>query len=242
MQRDFRREALFGLIRRYLPSTGKCLDVGCGTGFMMEKLSLLGLEVTGIEKSESLVAFAKDRLKGKGIYADLAVADITKAPKYGPFDVVVCLDVIEHIEHDRAALSALYRACKPDARLILSVPALSRLYGARDRSLGHFRRYDKNMLVERLEESAFKVEVCQFWNLAGVIPYWFSERVLCRQINDSLRTGQDMLGKRIIRGVLQVWLSLEGKCSFLPLGLSLVCVSRASRAKAATTVGIRLCS
>ncbi len=229
MQQDFRREALFDWIERHLPPAGKCLDVGCGTGFMVEKLWFSGLEVIGIEKCEPLLAFAKDQLGRKGVRADLVLGDSNEAPRYGPFDVIVCLDVIEHVQDHRAALLALYNACTPDARLVLSVPAISQLYGKRDRSLGHFRRYDKATLLERLDEAGFRVELCQFWNLAGVVPYWFNERVLSRPANDSLRVGKDSSTKRLIRNVFQKWLSLEGKCMFLPFGLSLVCVSRAGR-------------
>ncbi len=227
MQRDFRRLALLDLVKRLLPHSGRCLDMGCGTGFMTAQLARLGLEMTGIDVSESLVAHARLHLAKQGIQAVVVRADVTEAPGFGPFDVVLCLDVIEHIEDDRAALSALYRACRPNGKLVISVPALPQLYGERDHSLGHFRRYDKKMLVDTLTGSGFDIERCCFWNLVGVLPYWFDERVLGRPIKDDLRTGADAPLKQAVRYALWRWLSLEGRCSFLPFVLSLVCLARA---------------
>jgi len=225
LNRDFRREALFTFVKRALSANGRCLDVGCGTGFMVERIADLRINVVGIDSSEMLIEHARRRLEVKSSSAELYVSDIQNIPQYGKFDLVLCLDVIEHLEHDREALSLLRQACLPDGKLILSVPALSHLYGERDVMLGHFRRYDKKELLSKMTESGFKVHSCQFWNMIGVPAYWFSERVLKRSINDGLRTGHDSGSKRLMRLVLERWLSAEFKCPFLPWGLSLVCVS-----------------
>ena len=56
-------------------------------------------------------------------------------------DTVVCLNVLEHIEDDRASLRAMHDLLQPGGRLVLLVPSLRALYGTLDEALGHFRRY-----------------------------------------------------------------------------------------------------
>src|SRR6266550_2310608 len=72
-------------------------------------------------------------------------------------DSVVCLNVLEHIEDDGAALSAMHQLLQPGGRLVLLVPALRALHGTLDEALGHF-------------------------NLAGIPGWWLAGRVLRRRL------------------------------------------------------------
>ncbi len=225
LERDFRREALFNLIRKELHADSRCVDVGCGTGFMVERIADLGIHITGIDSSETLIAFAQRRMVHRP-NVQLHVSSILDLPSYGTFDALLCLDVIEHIEDDAAALQMLRRACRPGGKLILTVPAFRLLYGKRDIMIGHFRRYGKSELVSKLTQAGFLVHSCQFWNMVGVPAYWFSERVLRRPVSDSLRTGQDSTTKKWVRSIIERWLLAELKLPFLPCGLSLISLSR----------------
>jgi SAM-dependent methyltransferase len=97
-------------------------------------------------------------------------------------DTVVCLNVLEHIEDDRASLRAMRSLLQPGGRLVLLVPALRALYGALDESLGHFRRYVPRELSGKLEEAGFRVRRLEYFNLAGVPGWWFTGRVLRRRL------------------------------------------------------------
>lgn len=123
------------------------------------------------------------------------------------------------------ALAAIREALSPEGTVIFSVPAIAGLYSARDRALGHHRRYDKNELVGKLTQALFRIVDCRFWNLIGVLPYWFYGKVLRGEIYDGLRKGQDSRSKRAAREILVRWLALEAKLP-LPIGLSLVAVAR----------------
>jgi SAM-dependent methyltransferase len=97
-------------------------------------------------------------------------------------DTVVCLNVLEHIEDDRASLVAMRDLLVPRGRLILLVPSLRVLYGSLDQALGHFRRYVPRELATKLAEAGFRVRHLEYFNLAGVPGWWLTGRVLRRRL------------------------------------------------------------
>jgi len=98
------------------------------------------------------------------------------------FDTIICLNVLEHVDDDIAALQAMRRLLAPAGRLILLVPALPALYGTMDQALGHHRRYQRGPLTSLLDATGFKVAHVEYFNLAGVPGWWFAGRVLRRQV------------------------------------------------------------
>ncbi|MBI4500108.1 MAG: class I SAM-dependent methyltransferase [Gemmatimonadetes bacterium] len=98
------------------------------------------------------------------------------------FDTVVCLNVLEHIADDRGSLAAIHRLLQPGGRLVLLVPALPGIYGTLDRQLGHQRRYTPRLLRERYAEAGFRLLRLEYFNLAGVPGWWFTGRVLKRDL------------------------------------------------------------
>jgi len=97
-------------------------------------------------------------------------------------DTVVCLNVLEHIEDDRASLVAMRDLLVPRGRLILLVPSLRVLYGSLDEALGHFRRYVPRELATKLAQAGFRVRHLEYFNLAGVPGWWLTGRVLRRRL------------------------------------------------------------
>ncbi len=143
----------------------RILDVGCGDGLFFEALSRFG-EVEGIEPDASLVNNPRWRERIK-------VARIGESPDILPaetYDLVLMLDVLEHISDDSQALAALRRSLKPGARLLLTVPALSWLWSGHDVANEHCRRYDRRSLRTVLESSGFRVESLQYFFVWTVIP------------------------------------------------------------------------
>ncbi len=97
-------------------------------------------------------------------------------------DTVVCLNVLEHIEDDRASLRAMHDLLQPGGRLVLLVPSLRALYGTLDEALGHFRRYVPAELSEKLRAAGFRLRHIEYFNLAGVPGWWVAGRVLRRRL------------------------------------------------------------
>jgi len=99
-----------------------------------------------------------------------------------PYDTVICLNVLEHVEDDARSLRAILTLLKPGGRLVLLVPALPALYGTLDRALGHYRRYARRDLEHRFEEAGYRVEHTEYFNLAGIPGWWLTGRVLQRTL------------------------------------------------------------
>jgi SAM-dependent methyltransferase len=93
-------------------------------------------------------------------------------------DSCVCLNVLEHIQDDVAALRAMARAIRPKGSIVLIVPAFLALYGSVDRKLGHFRRYTRHTLAATAHEAHLGVRKMQYLNAAGFFGWWLNARVL----------------------------------------------------------------
>jgi len=97
-------------------------------------------------------------------------------------DTVVCLNVLEHIEDDRATLADMRATLSPRGRLVLLVPAFARLFGSLDEHLHHFRRYEKDELEKKIREAGFVIEDLRFVNRPGIFGWWLNGRVLKRRV------------------------------------------------------------
>ena len=119
-----------------LPPGARLLDAGCGSGRELDELAARG-RATGIDVSD--VALACARRRG---HADVRRAAIERLPfADATFDLVTCLDVIEHLPDDVAALAELRRVTRPDGLLVVTVPAYQALWSAHDLANRHLRRY-----------------------------------------------------------------------------------------------------
>jgi 2-polyprenyl-3-methyl-5-hydroxy-6-metoxy-1,4-benzoquinol methylase len=100
------------------------------------------------------------------------VADYETLRDFQP-DTVVCLNVLEHIEDDRAVLKRLHQVLEDGARLVFLVPFNPKLTSEFDRQIGHFRRYQKGELDAKMEEAGFTVDRQFYFNKVGVLAWWF---------------------------------------------------------------------
>src|SRR6476659_6475267 len=137
-----RRRILRAAIERLpLVPGARLLDAGCGSGRTLDELARYG-RVSGVDASPDAVAAARSRG-----HADVRLAPVEALPfAAGAFDVVTCLDVIEHTRDDRAALAELRRVTRPGGLLVATVPAYQALWSWHDEANGHYRRYDSASL------------------------------------------------------------------------------------------------
>jgi 2-polyprenyl-6-hydroxyphenyl methylase/3-demethylubiquinone-9 3-methyltransferase len=106
----------------------KVADVGCGAGLLAEPLARLGGEVTGVDAAPENIAAARLHAEGQGLEIDYRTGGVETLD--GPFDLVTCLEVIEHVADARGFVGGLARILSDDGLLILSTPnrtATSRL-------------------------------------------------------------------------------------------------------------------
>jgi SAM-dependent methyltransferase len=159
-----RRRIFLAMLRKYLPPppTGvprRILDVGCGTGTMLGYLARYG-QTEGIDTDEEAVRFCRMRGTSRVRCVDslpLPFAD-------GTFDLITALDVIEHIEDDRAMLRELYRITAPGGLFLFSVPAYRFLWGPQDEISNHKRRYVAPQIRERVTTAGFKTRRLSYFN------------------------------------------------------------------------------
>ena len=97
-------------------------------------------------------------------------------------DTIVCLNVLEHIEDDRATLADMYSLLEPGGRLVLLVPAFQSLYGTLDVHLRHFRRYERDDLSQKIREAGFGLDDLRFVNRPGILGWWLNGKVLRRRV------------------------------------------------------------
>ena len=103
------------------PLEGKsALDVGCGAGLLAEPLARLGATVTGIDASEEVIEAARLHAAAMGLEIDYRAGDVLELE--GQFDLITCLEVVEHVADPAAFVKALARRLAPGGLLIMSTP------------------------------------------------------------------------------------------------------------------------
>jgi len=96
------------------------------------------------------------------------------------FDSVVMFSVLEHIEDDVQALKNVQQLLEPKGRLILVLPQHPWLYGTIDTTVGHYRRYTKREIKEKMRTAGYRITVCRSFNALS-IPGWYINFVLLRR-------------------------------------------------------------
>lgn len=93
----------------------KALDVGCGGGFSCEYMADLGVEVYGIDRSQKCIETAINHANFSGFEISYCCGVAEKMPYPNDFfDVVVCVDVLEHVESVPCVVSEIFRILKPN--------------------------------------------------------------------------------------------------------------------------------
>lgn len=163
---DYRESLVMRAIRRLDPPPGRdAVDAGAGAGSMALRLARVGFRVTAVDGSPAFV----QRLTGlmasapggphralQGDMHALPVADRSA-------DLVVCAEVLEHLDDDAVAAAELWRVMRPGGALVVSVPAGPRRYDWTDHWAGHRRRYTTAALVTLLENAGFREVEARPW-------------------------------------------------------------------------------
>lgn len=162
---------------------GSILEVGCGIGTFTQTISKYG-KVTAIDIDQNLIEKIKNN-RNSNITTGLG--DIEKDKyffKDTMFDTIVCINVLEHIENDTQAIKNMYKVLRKEGIVILLVPSHPILYGEIDKSIGHFRRYTKKDIEQKLEKKEFKILQFKTLNLVGAIGWFISGRIFKNKIVD----------------------------------------------------------
>jgi SAM-dependent methyltransferase len=182
---DFEFEALSmadnyraALMREFSdPLRGNVLEVGAGIGQFTEAL----LKKPGIARLVSIEPHAPfyDQLIKKFPGHSIIQGTVDDLKSDDDWNAIVNINVLEHIQDDERELKS-YRArlLKKNGMLCLFVPARPELYSQLDKDFGHFRRYTRPELRQKLERAGFEIVRLRYYNIVGYLAWWLMFRVL----------------------------------------------------------------
>jgi SAM-dependent methyltransferase len=158
----------------------RVIEVGAGIGnftrLLLDREAVLAMDV---EPACSEVL--RQRFAGhenlRVMVGDAATVEFQELARFDP-DSCVCINVLEHVADDRAALENMRRALKPGGVIVLLVPAFPALYGPIDRNLGHYRRYTHGTLTQTARDAGLKVRKMHYVNVAGFFGWWINAHLL----------------------------------------------------------------
>ena len=145
-----------------------------------------------------------------------AMCDLSSASDFEPFrgevDTVVCLNVLEHMEDDRACLRNIFNVLPPGGRAIILVPYGQEIYGALDEVLGHYRRYSHQELSSKLTDTGFAVRTILNFNRISR-PGWFIKGKVLK--SDRLNRSQI----KLFDALVWLWRRVDAKLPWKPTSI-----------------------
>lgn len=214
--KDFWQNARDAVLTKLIRE-GPALDAGCGAGVMTEALLKKGLDVYSFDYDKKLVDYTR------GINPNTFHCDITKltqadAEQFGfpKFRTILLADVIEHIADDVTALRKASMLLETGGRVIISVPYHQFFWTEGDVARGHYRRYSKKQLREKLACAGLEVERMMYRSFLPIVPFLLSKAL-------KFRIDHEKISKSWLNPVL-LWYfrNIENRI-LLPLGTELIC-------------------
>lgn len=100
----------------------KILDVGCGGGILTESMAKRDALVTGIDLSNEVLTVAKQHAKDQNLQIDYQLIAVEKLAEQQPahYDIVTCLELLEHTSNPASIIQSCAKLCKPDGKLFFS--------------------------------------------------------------------------------------------------------------------------
>jgi len=208
-----------------LPHLGtSIIEVGAGTGTVAQSLVDA---LDGAGKTFQYVATEPDPATASRLAERFAGDTRVEATPADAFDAlggteavdsIVLVNVLEHIEHDRAFVRAAYDRLAPGGKLLLWVPAGRALYSDVDLAMGHYRRYTTSMLRRLMSRADFTIDELRFFNAPGALAWWLLAKKLRRQPVDKKLT--ETYDRFVVPAVSRIENQVK-----LPFGQSLLCIA-----------------
>lgn len=225
---ESRSRLIVWALARFATPLRRYLEVGCGTGFVLQKVGAAfpDAKVSGAEYFARAFAHVTDNVPN----AELVRLDARRIPFKGAFDAVGAFDVLEHIADDRGVLAQLHDALRPGGTLVITVPQHRWLWTAYDALSHHERRYERRHLRERISEAGFNdVLITSFVSL--LLPLMALDRLRgtfgngeALEVRDVLRVHP--LVNRVLETVMRLEFALIRRGVRFPSGGSLLVVAR----------------
>ncbi len=211
---------VFSLFRPYIGS--RVLEVGSGIGTMSRPLADAAELVVGIEPNMNCAVRVQEAMRNHPRFSlrtcHLEECDPAELAAYR-FDTVVCVNVLEHIDDDVAALRTFRDVVVPGGRVLIFVPAVQAAYGPLDAELGHHRRYSSRSLADAFGAADLDVLSLRYTNPIGLIGWMFNAHVTRSRAHSLTQV-------RLFETLVAPWALPLERVLPPPVGLSLVAVGR----------------
>lgn len=211
---------VFDLFRPYIGR--RVLEVGCGIGTMSRKLTDVADVVVGIEPNANCVDRVIAAMRGDPKFSlrarHLEECDPAELALHR-FDTVYCVNVLEHIHDDVAALRMFRDVIIPGGRILIFVPAIQQAYGPLDAELGHHRRYSRRTLSRAYADAGLELEMLRYTNPIGLAGWMYNSHITKARVHS---IGQVKLFERLVAP----WALPLERLITPPIGLSLMAVGR----------------
>ncbi|RLJ04046.1 MAG: hypothetical protein DRP08_02530 [Candidatus Aenigmatarchaeota archaeon] len=217
-----RQELIYKFIKKFKDEKNlKILDAGCGMGFNFNALKPFG-DVYGIDINKRALKECR-----KFDYKKLELNDICNLDYTDFFDIIISIELLEHVEDDEYLLKKFYTALKKDGVLILTVPAFKFLWGKDDELSRHYRRYTKKGLNRILKENNFSIVYLSYRYffiffpslLIFILQRFYKEK-------NSLEFSTSPLLDKFLRRIMNIENKLIERGFTFPFGVGLVCVAK----------------
>ncbi len=136
----------------------KIVDFGAGYGLFTERIKNLGFNISAVEINK----VALEKLKDKGIQTYQTLGEVPT-----PFNCIISLNVLEHIEDDNFIIKEFYKKLPTNGKIILYLPASSLVWTKLDEMVNHKRRYSKLEVKKLLTSNQFKIEKIIYVDFIG---------------------------------------------------------------------------
>lgn len=214
---------LFGLFEPYIGK--RVLEVGCGIGTMSERLTQVADEVLGIEPNPACATPVRERMKGEPRFSlrECLLEDCDAAELASHrFDTVFCVNVLEHIQDDVAALQTFASVVQPGGHVLVWVPAVPAAYGPLDAELGHYRRYTKRSLASAFSRAGLGLVSLRYTNPIGLLGWMYNAHVSKSRSHSPAQV-------KLFETLVAPWALPLERLVRPPVGLSLVAIGRRDR-------------
>jgi 2-polyprenyl-3-methyl-5-hydroxy-6-metoxy-1,4-benzoquinol methylase len=204
------------------------LDIGCGHGTMLRKLSMhTSWRIDGCDLNKTALSLSSDH-DGRILLYNIYDKNLELCERY---DYLFLLDVIEHVENPQEFVEAALFHVKPGGYVFVNVPALQILYSKYDRAMGHRRRYNRVLLRTQLLAAGLEICVMRYWGIT-LVPIAIARKfyVNCiRNPTEIARAGMQPPGPLSTCLLSALEIVERAGFKYQPVGTSLLAIARKRR-------------
>tara|TARA_Y100000591_G_C21817177_1_gene691429 strand:+ start:1216 stop:1788 length:573 start_codon:yes stop_codon:yes gene_type:complete len=141
------------------------------------------------------------------------------------YDLIVMLDVLEHIDNTELFLNKINDILADNGSLIISVPAYQKLFSKHDIEMHHFRRYSMKLLRSHLKNSFRIIKACRYNSF--LLPLRAIQIIFFKNVNSDVGTSNFL--NSIFKKIINIELLLIKNSIHIPFGLSIFCIAKKNK-------------